>query len=227
MLMKFKTAIVAAALLAAAAAPSFAQEAEAPNTWTPPAAYTDAETGENYDIVVGDPKALVTIYEYASLTCPHCKAYQELAADEVQKKWIDTGKAKLVYRHFPLDQSALAAALTVQCLPTDKRYDAVKLFFKNVDKWAQDPEGLITVLKDTYGQDFTFAEGKDAKDSLIACMNRKEFPQKALKAMLEAGQNGVNSTPYFIIDGEHVRGAQPAEKMGEIIQKHLDATAAK
>ncbi|MBY3433367.1 thioredoxin domain-containing protein [Rhizobium laguerreae] len=227
MITKFKTALAAAALLIAATAPSFAEEFAAPNTWAPPAAYADADTGENYDIVVGDPNAPITIYEYASLTCPHCKAYQELAADEVQKKWIDTGKAMLVYRHFPLDQSALAAALTVQCLPADKRYDAVKLFFKNVDKWAQNPEGLITVLKDSYGKDFTFAEGKDAKDSLIECMNRKEFAQKSLKAMLDASQNGVNSTPYFIIDGEHVRGANPAEKMGEIIQKHLDAKVSK
>jgi protein-disulfide isomerase len=227
MISKFKTAFAAASLLLAATAPSFADDAAAPNTWNPPAAYTDADTGESYDIVVGDPKAPITIYEYASLTCPHCKAYQELAADEVQKKWIDTGKAKLVYRHFPLDQSALAAALTVQCLPADKRYDGVKLFFKNVDKWAQNPEGLITVLQDKYGKDFTFAEGKDAKDSLIECMNRKEFAQKSLKAMLDASQNGVSSTPYFIIDGEHVRGANPADKMGEIIQKHLDAKATK
>lgn len=224
---KFKTAFAAFALALISAAPSFAQEAQAPNTWTPPTAYVDADTGESYDIVVGDPKAPITIYEYASLTCPHCKAYQELAADEVQKTWIDTGKAKLVYRHFPLDKSALAAALTIQCMPMDKRYDAVKLFFKNVDKWAQNPEGLISVLKDAYGKDFTFEQGKDAKESLISCMNRKDFAEKALKGMLDAGQNGVNSTPYFIIDGEHVRGANPAEKMDEIIQKHLDAKIAK
>ncbi|MDW9478960.1 thioredoxin domain-containing protein [Sinorhizobium meliloti] len=223
MIRNFRTSLAAIAIVASLSSASAAQEVAPANAWVPPASYSDAATGENYDIVVGDPKAPVTIYEYASLTCPHCRAYQELAADEVQKKWIDTGKAKLVYRHFPLDQSALAAALTVQCLPADKRYAAVKLFFKHVDKWAQDPEGLITVLKDTYGKDFTFADGEDAKESLIACMNRKEFPQKALQAMLEAGQNGVNSTPYFIVDGEHVRGAQPAEKMGEIIQKHLDA----
>jgi protein-disulfide isomerase len=227
MITKIKTAIAAAFLFTVAASPSLAQESTAPNTWNPPATYIDAETGENYDIVVGDPKAPVTIYEYASLTCPHCKAYQEFAADDVKKQWIDTGKAKLVYRHFPLDQSALAASLTVQCLPSEKRYDAVKLFFKHVDKWAQDPEGLITVLKEAYGQDFTFAPGKDAKESLIACMNRNDFAQNSLKAMLDAGQNGVNSTPYFIIDGEHVRGAQPAEKMGEIIQKHLDAKITK
>lgn len=223
MISKFKTAFAATALLLSLAVSSHAQDAAAPNTWTPPASYTDAALGENFDIVVGDPNAPVTIYEYASLTCPHCKAYQDLAADEVQKQWIDTGKAKLVYRHFPLDQSALAAALVVQCMPTDKRYDTVKAFFSNVARWQSDPDGLITVIEEKYGKDFKLANGKDLKEGLQACLTREGFAPKAMQAMLDAGQNGVNSTPYFIINGEHVRGAQPTEKMGEIIQKHLDA----
>ncbi len=219
-----KSLFAAAVLLFATASPSFAHADDAPNAWVPPASYADSATGESYDIVVGDPDAPVTIYEYASLTCPHCKAYQEQAADAVQKEWIDTGKAKLVFRHFPLDQSALAAALTVQCMPAEKRYDTVKLLFKTSDRWTANPEEIVNVLKEANGQDFTFAKGEDAKESLIACLNRPEFPQKALQGMLDAGQNGVNSTPYFIINGEHVRGAQPAEKMGEIIKQHLEAT---
>lgn len=227
MIKKFWTSLAALAVALTLSAPSLADDVSPANTWVPPTAYTDAETGENYDIVVGNPDAPITIYEYASLTCPHCKAYQDFAADEVQKTWIDTGKAKLVFRHFPLDQSALAAALAVQCLPVDKRYEGVKAYFKDVDKWATDPDGLVFVLRDAFGKDFTFETGKDAKESLIACMGREGFPQQALKSMLDASQNGINSTPYFIIDGEHLRGGHPAEKMGEIIQKHLDAKSAK
>lgn len=222
MITKLKTTL-AAILLLTATSPVLAQDAAAPNTWVPPVSYSDTELGENFDIVVGDANAPVTIYEYASLTCPHCKAYQDQAADEVQKTWIDTGKAKLVYRHFPLDQSALAAALVVQCMPIDKRYDTVKLFFSNVTRWQTNPDGLISLIKEKYGDNFELVAGKSITDGLNACLTRKDFAPKAMQAMLDAGQNGVNSTPYFIINGEHVRGAQPAEKMGEIIQKHLDA----
>lgn len=236
---KFRTIFTATAMLLAAYSHSAAQEA---NAWVPPAAYTDAKTGESYDIVVGKADAPVTIYEYASLTCPHCKAYQDLAADEVQKQWIDTGKAKLVYRHFPLDEAALAAALTVQCMPPEKRYDTVKLFFGSVERWQTNTENLVTVLEEAYGKDLPFIEptaeerketdtasgaatvpATTNKDRLIECLNRKGFAERALQGMIEAGNNGVNSTPYFIIGGEHVRGAQPAEKIGEVIQKHLSA----
>ena len=42
--------------------------------------------------------------EYASLTCPHCAHFRTQILPEIKKKWIDTGKVKLIYRDFPLDQ---------------------------------------------------------------------------------------------------------------------------
>ena len=122
MITKFKTAIVAAALLVAAATPSFAQEAETPNTWNPPAAYTDAETGENYDIVVGDPKAPVTIYEYASLTCSHCAAFSTESHDEIKRDFIDTGRVSLEVRNFIRDPLDATAAAIVRCAPVDRYF---------------------------------------------------------------------------------------------------------
>ena len=62
------------------------------------------------DHVLGDPKAPVTIVEYASLTCSHCAHFHIQILPEIKKKWIDTGKVKLVYRDFPLDQVAVKAA---------------------------------------------------------------------------------------------------------------------
>lgn len=245
--MNFKTTLAAVATILLAASNATAEET---NTWQPPAVYKDAKTGEITDIVVGNPDAPVTIYEYASLTCPHCKSYQDLAADTVQKEWIDTDKAKLVFRHFPLDNAALAAALTVQCLPVEKRYDTVKLFFGSVDRWQGNTENLVTVLEEAYGKDLPFAVPTEAEraeseaarkaaaeasgteykpaapaltnvEKLVACLDRKGFAERTLQGMVEASTNGVNSTPYFIVGGEHIRGAQPAEKMGEVIRKHL------
>lgn len=223
--MKTKIRFALVAAFAAALflpAQSFAVDAAPATDWVPPATYATEKGMEDYDIVVGKADAPVTIYEYASLTCPHCKAFQETSADEVKKEWIDTGKAKLVYRHYPLDQSALLAALTVDCLPADKRYDAVKLFFKTVDEWAANKD-VVSVLSKAYGPDFTLKPGTSLKDSLVACIARKDFPAEAMKAMFDAGQHGVNSTPYFIIDGEHVRGDHTAAEIGDVIRRHLAA----
>ena len=68
------------------------------------------------DRILGNPEAPITIVEYASLTCPHCAHFANDILPEIKKEWIDTGKAKLVLRDFPLDEPALRAAETLLCL---------------------------------------------------------------------------------------------------------------
>ena len=85
---------------------------------TPAQAQTaNAALVSDTDRVLGDPEAPVTILEYSSLTCPHCASFHTQTLPQVKEEWIDTGKAKLVYRHFPLDRLALYAAMTASCLP--------------------------------------------------------------------------------------------------------------
>src|SRR5579885_3700205 len=67
------------------------------------------KVGKN-DRILGNPNAPITIIEYASLSCPHCAHFAEDVLPDIKKKWIDTGKAKLILRDFPLDEPALKAA---------------------------------------------------------------------------------------------------------------------
>src|SRR5258708_1034015 len=67
------------------------------------------------DHVLGDPKAPVTLIEYASFTCPHCAHFATQILPEVKKKWIDTGKVKLIYPDFPLAQTARTTAQLPAC----------------------------------------------------------------------------------------------------------------
>ena len=70
--------------------------------------------------MLGKPDAPITIVEYASLTCPHCAHFANDVLPELKKKWIDTGKVKLVLRDFPLDEPALRAAMIARCAPPDR-----------------------------------------------------------------------------------------------------------
>ncbi len=63
------------------------------------------------DMVLGKADAPVTIIEYASLTCPHCAHFHTDVLPAIKKDYIDTGKVKLIYRDFPLDQLAFAGAV--------------------------------------------------------------------------------------------------------------------
>jgi protein-disulfide isomerase len=79
-----------------------------------------ARADDSTDHVLGKADAPITIIEYASLTCPHCAEFNKEVLPEVKTKYIETGKAKLIYRDFPLDQWALRASVLARCAPADK-----------------------------------------------------------------------------------------------------------
>src|SRR5688572_4367834 len=62
------------------------------------------------EMSLGDRNAPVTIIEYASMTCPHCAAFHNETMPRLKSEYIDTGKVRLVFREFPLDQSAVMGA---------------------------------------------------------------------------------------------------------------------
>src|SRR5512139_2657733 len=71
------------------------------------------------DMVHGQANAPVTIVEYASMTCPHCAAFNKDVIPQLTKDYIDTGKAKLVFREFPLDGAARMASAVARCFSGD------------------------------------------------------------------------------------------------------------
>ncbi|MBV9016396.1 MAG: DsbA family protein, partial [Alphaproteobacteria bacterium] len=88
------------------------------------------------DRILGKADAPITIIEYASLTCPHCAHFNTQVLPTLKEKWIDTGKAKLVLRDFPLDEPALRAAMVARCAPPDKFYPLIDTFFAQQEQWV-------------------------------------------------------------------------------------------
>src|SRR5689334_23792973 len=125
--------LVAAFCMLAPAIGGVAQAAETPSV-TP------------QDHVLGKADAPVTIIEYASLTCPHCAAFDRETLPKLKEKWIDTGKAKLVYRNFPFDKPALQAAMIAACAPSDRYFNFIDVLFQQQQQWAtaQDPVAALT-----------------------------------------------------------------------------------
>ena len=79
-----------------------------------------ANAGQNMDfkptdMVHGQPNAPVTIVEYASMTCGHCAHFAKDVWPEFKKKYVDTGKVHYIFREFPLDNLAAAAAMLARC----------------------------------------------------------------------------------------------------------------
>src|SRR5262249_9529648 len=72
------------------------------------------------ELVLGKADAPVTIVEYADLTCPHCAAFHANELPQIKQKYIETGKARLIFREFPLNTPSLLAFMAVRCVDSDK-----------------------------------------------------------------------------------------------------------
>jgi protein-disulfide isomerase len=158
------------------------------------------------DHVLGDPKAPVTLIEYASLTCPHCAHFTVAVLPEIKTKWIDAGKVKLIYRDFPLDQTALKAAQLAECSGKDKYFGVVDMIFATQAKWATatDPIGELS-------KSLRIAGMGDAE--VKACL-ANDAVQGGVLADYRGGETlGVNSTPTLFINGEQFKGARSVEDL--------------
>lgn len=145
------------------------------------------------DRVLGDPNAPITIYDFSSMTCPHCAAFHTETLPELKKEFIDTGKAKLVYRDFPFDAVALRASMLARCSPPERYFGFLDVLFRSQQKWitAEDPLAALAQTGRLAGvsqQDFD------------ACMANEELVNGLVEKRLEAEQKyEVRSTPTFVL----------------------------
>lgn len=146
--------------------------------------------------ILGDPGASVTIIEYASLTCPHCAAFHRETLPVLKERYIDTGKAKLVFRDFPLDRAALAAAALAHCAGDARYFKFLDAIFANQQSWARasDPVAALRQLTRLGGLPDADAE---------ACLADQGLQDAILQTRLDGEREfGVNSTPTILVNGE-------------------------
>lgn len=168
------------------------------------------------DVVIGDENAPVTIVEYASLTCSHCRDFHETSYPTIKKDFIDTGKAKLIIREFPFDPRALAAFMLARCAGDDaKRTAMVDVLFDQQPQWAYSNQASAELLK------ISRLAGM-SEEQFKACLSDKDL-QKNVVAVQQRGETefGVSATPTFFVNGDKYAGAVGAPQMAAIIQKHM------
>jgi len=166
------------------------------------------------DMVLGKADAPITIIEYASLTCPHCADFEVHTWPQLRKDWIDTGKAKYVFRDFPLDGLALRAAILARCAPPERFYPFIEALYSNQMLWATSDDPMAAL------QRIGLMGGVPAS-KFQACEADPAMQQKVV-ASRQAGESaGVEATPTFFINGNKITGALPYDDF----QKALAAAA--
>jgi len=164
------------------------------------------------DHVLGDPKAPITVIEYASLTCSHCAHFHTQILPEIKKKWIDTGKVKLVYRDFPLDQVAAKAAQIAECAGNDKYFGVVDIIFRGQPQWLTGADPLAELAK-------PLRIAGLGENEIKACLANDAMSNAVINDYKAGEAMGVNSTPTLFINGQLYRGSRSVDELDGVFSK--------
>ncbi len=168
---------------------------------------------------LGSNKAKVTIYEYSSFGCSHCADFHSNTLPKLQKDYIDTGKVRLVFTPFPLDQSSLKAAVLGECVPQSKYFDFVNNVFAHQMSWglSLNTEKALARLAEPYGL---------SEEKALTCMKDTQVAQEVLNLRQEASRLiNIQGTPTFVFSSskgrEVIFGTMSYAKLQELINKNL------
>jgi protein-disulfide isomerase len=169
------------------------------------------------DMALGPANASVTVTEYASMTCPHCAAFNENVFPKIKSEYIDTGKVRYVFREFPLDIKAAAGSMLARCIAKDdagKYFAVIDMLFKQQSDWVtKNTTETLTRIGKQAGLSQQAVEDC-LKDQ--ALLDKIAADQKFANEVLK-----VNSTPTFFINGEMIRGETSFEEFDKRIKSLL------
>jgi protein-disulfide isomerase len=170
------------------------------------------------DMALGPANAAVTITEFASMTCPHCAAFNEQVFPKLKKEYIDTGKVRYVFREFPLDDVAAAASLLARCIASGdaaKYFAVTDLLFRQQANWTA--RGSIQSSLIQIGKQAGLSE-----QEVKACISDQAMANKMTSDLKYASEVlKVSATPTFFVNGEKITGEASFEEFAKKIDPLL------
>lgn len=163
---------------------------------------------------LGKAGAPVTVIEYMSLTCPHCRAFHQKTFSKFKREFIDTGKVRYIVREFPIGRSAGNAAIVTRCGTGNRTFKMIDLFLNNQRQWVSQDVRLEAIYNVAKKSGLKRAEfDKCMKDQTL--IDGLDWVKKRGRKL------GVTGTPTFFINGQKVRKPLTIEEMRLMIKPHL------
>ena len=148
-------------------------------------------------IVAGNKDAKITIIAYESLTCSHCADFHKDIYPQLKKDYIDTGLAKIEFRHFPLDVAAFNASKISQC-KSNESLKILNSLYSNQQEWVRG--NTVEEINENLKK---FIKNQGFEINFEKCINNKEIEDFVLNDRIEGTKKfKVNATPTIIINDE-------------------------
>ena len=133
------------------------------------------------DFIIGEKNAPITIIEYASLSCGHCADFHINSLPNLIEEFVDTGKAKIIFRDFPFNYPALLGSMVLRCVPEDIRYEYASALYQLQSKWvvqenAEAKKELYKIMQ----------SGGMTKENFNECINNVDLENEILNGLIAA-----------------------------------------
>ena len=174
----------------------------------------NAQAEEIKRILVGNKSAKISIIAFESLTCSHCANFHKDVYPLLKKEYLDTGLAKIEFRHFPLDIAAFNASKVSQCR-NDGDSSLLNSLFANQQKWVK---GSSAEEANENLQKFLESEGFDV--DFEKCIENKDIEDFVLNDRIDGVRKyKVNATPTIIINDKKFEKSLNYKNLKKALEK--------
>ena len=172
--------------------------------------------------VMGNPNAKVKLIEYGSLTCPHCREFEEESNTTLTGKYVKSGQVSFEFRNFLLNGYDMAATVIARCAGPAGFFGLTRQLYADQPQWvgkisATDParmqaigalpvnQQLVEVAKLGGLQEYAAMRGLPVAKS-SACLADEKGPSQLVQMQSDvlAKYPDFPGTPTFILNGKMV-----------------------
>lgn len=201
-------------------APSTAQ---APTQGTQPAA---PQPGQKVNVSVGHlpplgkSNAKVAIVAFEDFRCPFCDRFSKETLPQIKKDYLDTGKAKLYYRHYQfLGPASVTAGNAAECANEQGKFWEFHDYLYNNQPDESDTSLYVTDKLTNIAGTLGMNTGQ-----FQSCLDSKKYDKNVSSDLADGQKAGVTGTPTVFINGISIVGAQPFSAFKTIIDQELAKT---
>lgn len=177
----------------------------------------EVDTSRVLEMSLGNPDAPVTVIEYASFTCPHCRTFHEGAFKELKENYIDTGRIHFIYREVYFDRFGLWAGMLARCAGPERYFGMADMLYDTQQEWIGngDPATIAENLR-RMGRTAGLTD-----EEVDACLQDGDMARAMVAVYQEnAEADNIDSTPSFLIDGEKYSNMS-YEEFSSILEEKL------